>query len=517
MDDAGEPSRRRRSRDEDAEGPLKRVVVAGPGREQLEIALYAAYHTLEAQKKEIENLTKDRDVVIGNTALEEELEMQFLSDQTEIRMLKESYKQVASDLERVKKTAIDRGDENIHLRARLEAQSSPRAGRKPPRTSRLSILRNAGDNQDVPLDPEPISGSSEPIDSTTEHAQDTQEVTVEILQKVAVEVAQLQNAKIKKRKKITFNLSKDAPVVPTDKSVINDCNALLRTVIRDKFGVKRAMDFMAHVPVSTEEMRASVVPDPADFRWDFSEGYQKSRWNRTIVGRLVDAALETDGLDIDLLAVDRKWLEGQVYNQLARHRTEWARPQQKVVDGLPETKGEAEQRSFEYIKYRQVYTTSLSSKHRKYTVRVKTIVITIEIKTTQGIAKDIATWERFLKLLKLLGPSGMSSEEEDEVETGGERHQIYRVKVCWWRNPKIVDYLRIIDNETKRMKKRIKGVKALTRHRTDEIGRSEAVKGLPAVLYEQDWLNRLEGTPFYEDLEVSKEAFALFVAATDRM
>jgi hypothetical protein len=73
-----------------------------------------------------------------------------------------------------------------------------------------------------------------------------------------------------------------------------------------------------------------------------------------------------------------------------------------------------------------------------------TTLLTIQIKAQKG-EEDLGTWERLLAIVQKLGAIGMSSEEEDEVELEGEPTKIYWVKICIWRNPDIIDYMRFID------------------------------------------------------------------------
>ncbi|KAJ7732858.1 hypothetical protein B0H16DRAFT_1468369 [Mycena metata] len=157
--------------------------------------------------------------------------------------------------------------------------------------------------------------------------------------------------------------------------------------------------------------------------------------------------------------------------------------------------------------------------------RIKTITAAIDIKRDKGIAVDIATWERLLEMLELLGEQGMSSEEEDEIEANDKKMIVYMVKLCVRCEPRIVDYLRLVDKQTALFKKRgrdqrdqrgQRGPPPHTRVRTDVPGSSKVPRGLPMSLYNGEWLKA--ATPAYvKNLKISKEAFGLFVAAVDRM
>ncbi len=119
-------------------------------------------------------------------------------------------------------------------------------------------------------------------------------------------------------------------------------------------------------------------------------------------------------------------------------------------------------------------------------------------------------------MVQHLGELGMSSEEEDEIEVEDTKVSIYRVKVCIWREPRVVEYLRFVDAQAGIFKKGQRGPTPAPRIRGHAPGISNAPCGLPESLYKAEWLKK--ATPAYlKELKVSKEVFGLFVAATDRM
>jgi hypothetical protein len=110
----------------------------------------------------------------------------------------------------------------------------------------------------------------------------------------------------------------------------------------------------------------------------------------------------------------------------------------------------------------------------------------------------------------------MSSEEEDEVQVDDAKVLIYKVKVCIWREPRVVEYLRFVDAQTGLFKKHQQSPTPASRIRSGAPGTSEAPCGLPKSLYNDEWLKK--ASPAYlKELKVSKEAFGLFVVATARM
>ncbi|KAJ6537911.1 hypothetical protein B0H19DRAFT_1181280 [Mycena capillaripes] len=110
----------------------------------------------------------------------------------------------------------------------------------------------------------------------------------------------------------------------------------------------------------------------------------------------------------------------------------------------------------------------------------------------------------------------MSSEEEDEVKVDDAKVIIYRVKLCIWREPRVVEYLRFVDAQTALFKKHQRGPTPGSRIRNGTRGSSKAPCGLPKSLYNREWLKKK--TPAYlKELKISKEAFGLFVAVTEKM
>jgi hypothetical protein len=73
-----------------------------------------------------------------------------------------------------------------------------------------------------------------------------------------------------------------------------------------------------------------------------------------------------------------------------------------------------------------------------------------------------------------------------------------------------------VDAQTALFKKDQTGHDPAARLRNGVPGSSDAPCGLPKSLYNNEWLKK--ATPAYlKQLQVSKEVFGLFVAATERM
>lgn len=102
-----------------------------------------------------------------------------------------------------------------------------------------------------------------------------------------------------------------------------------------------------------------------------------------------------------------------------------------------------------------------------------------------------------IELLKELGEDGMSSDETDTEEgRDGARRQVYRVRILPWRQPveKILDAIDATHLTGTRGAKRHKRLRqkyyppSHKMHKTMNVSSREPAKGLPIVLYNEDWL-----------------------------
>ncbi|KAJ7212405.1 hypothetical protein B0H12DRAFT_1242413 [Mycena haematopus] len=519
MTDAG-PSPNRQRRDQNDAGRAKRMVVSGPERDQYDAVrdegirarariqqLEAALDIQTALSKKAEEQAKAAQSQYDELRIfmdehrehEGQLEMQFMHDQTQISELASNSGYLDGWLLTVPPEsgirarcsaadgnpttahgpepdgrASDPGhggsyQQNIDLKARLRAPSGPgtRVGRKG-RAAKFPVLRNTSDTVQIPLDPVPLPAT--PAPSATQ-------ITTTITKKM-----------------------KKAPVAPENRTVVNMLNMALRDTVYVHFGVTKQSDFMTHIPVSVQEMQASVVPAEGVFRWDFSTGYLNSRWNAAIISRIVKEVWKKARARIGLLLSTP---------------SEWARLQPRAVGGRMETREEAGARALLYLEAQHAKNKSTSAKSRKYDVRILTITLTVQIKLAEG-AGDARTWQRLLEIMEKLKIIGMSSEEEGKVEYNSQMITIYKVKICAWRAPEIADYLRLVDKQTEEFAKQTNGRPKALRATSDIVGTSAAPKGLPKCMYNAAWLTKL-GWVELEDLTVSEEAFALLVAATSRM
>ncbi|KAJ7443091.1 hypothetical protein B0H11DRAFT_1932078 [Mycena galericulata] len=558
----GDANHRRTSQTTDGEfgGSVKKQAVSGPARQQYERALeneayfrdtlklkaqeaqalraqlgaeqVAAARAAEAAREEYDHLVEQYKLLVAEKVeLEEhenQMEGQIIDDQrmlseyasaSKLQILKyrscycqkmvynsaarnilEGQKQLMAQsdaIQKLQRSLVDCSDEVILLRAKMQRKSSNTTPiQRRGRNVKLRILHNQGATTEIPLDPVPLPATSAPEIPATPTVADMDR---EELLKLIAEVFNKAGASTTQTTKITRKSrnGRVKVVAPTNKQDIIQYQALLRDEIYEKFNVRTAQDFMTHVPVTPGEMAEAPAKD--DWRWDFSEGYTHSEWNKTIIKRIVD---NTIAFDDRLTTVDRNWLEKEVLEKLKRYRGEWSRLRPK----LNETKEEAEARAVEYHEKRLVAAKSISAK-----ARIK--------ESNPKAAADLETWKRLLMILQRFGPDGMSSEEEGETTTvTNERVKIFKVKICIWRAPAISDYWRIVDKETQEIHKRRRGggTEACARHGDVGYGRADPPKGLPRCLYDGAWLEKM-GAQYEEELEISDEAFSLLVAATGRM
>ncbi|KAJ7615014.1 hypothetical protein FB45DRAFT_1035806 [Roridomyces roridus] len=485
---------------------------------------------------------------------EGQMEAQFLGDQEQLKQMRQEFGDLYSklvesqqflmqrneDVERLQRAITQKTDEAIQLRASAQTQAEKTPQRKFPRRSTrasFSPAQNVGKPPlEIPLDPAPVA-SLPPCDNNTGEKSLNQQTVADFLHadlETFTEIlSKLKSLKINDAG-VTVHMTKSKrstrkKKTEISKELVNDINSALRVVTYEQFKVKQAGDF-AHTQFHTPATQAEVdacedgVGDPAPnvFKWDFGAGYTKSRWNELMMQKIVDLVMEDYRDFLEEHNVERELLEMKLGEQLVRYRSAWNNFQPRLVEDEDrmETKREAAARALAKIEQNQLNSRQTSSKIRKFAQRVETVEETIALKKEKGIVADIKTWERLLEMILILGEQGMSSEEEDEVEVDNEMVTIYRVKICIWREPRVVDYLRWVDKQTKesRAKLNIAGRKPSTRYRNSAngFGVSKAPRGLPESLYNNAWLK--EASPAYlRELKVSKEAFGLFVAATERM
>ncbi|KAJ7467388.1 hypothetical protein B0H11DRAFT_2239381 [Mycena galericulata] len=438
--------------------------------------LFEQLKSTQAQKDEEGRKLHEfgRNVIAQQKELYEELQS--------ARAEKEKQEEKARELQR---TAIEKANEAAMLRTKLANQASGITPR-PPRGKTMNQveLRNMSTRIPViPFTPIPIP-AAETLSTPPDSEDETSKVAGEIdVRKLAAEIARF------------LPIAALDVTTPTKKRRASSKQAVIHTV----------PDYIA-LP-----WKACLgQPGPDDFRFDFNPGYRQSKWNKIVLGKIADAAIIEGNLK-HLDEVPREWLLEKLNGQLQRAHEAWARPQQRGDETVPEAVARANQ----YREERADNTRGNSAKARKFDARKSIIELFIQLKAGKN-APDLEAWKRLLKMLEYLGNEGMSSEEEFErTHDNGRKSYVYIVKVCVWRAAEVDQHLEMVDKAGKELNPRRKGPKALPRERDGTPSESGAPKGLPECLYDAAWIKKQsEASPvFYEDLEVSKEAFYLLSVA----
>ncbi|KAJ7253828.1 hypothetical protein C8J57DRAFT_1518994 [Mycena rebaudengoi] len=288
----------------------------------------------------------------------------------------------------------------------------------------------------------------------------------------------------------------------------------VREVWKTNYDTHTAAEFMTYVPASVNQVAAchhgEYTPADDDFTLDFGPGFMMSLWNRHILNSYTDAfiAAKKAAGSWSLQDVSRKYILSLFTGQLKRSQEEWARWQPKWMEteARYETVEEVDERVEEWRQRRQLQVNGRTGRQRRYDKRSGAVAMILEIQTVKN-APDVETWEFFKRLVERLGIDG------------GRTRPSYRVRVCPWRALPITDYLRIIDDAASNFKSKT-GAEAFPRNRENgPVSRRPAPAGLPRKMYDEAWLAEMEKKrpAYFEDLEVSQEAFEYLVAATSTM
>ncbi|KAJ7610388.1 hypothetical protein FB45DRAFT_869496 [Roridomyces roridus] len=310
---------------------------------------------------------------------------------------------------------------------------------------------------------------------------------------------------------------------PETKELVLHTHSLLRRVTFEKFKVELGSDFIFHSPATERQVEDFAEAENATlshWQWDFNTGYLDSAWNAVQMERLINAAIKEDEKGMQYIRkgeIHREFLEFVLSEQLERYRGDWKlfQPRWLPDKDRAETKAEAVARGKVMVFMRRMNSKSINAQRRKFLVRRNTTEAVIAMKETEG-ASDLATWNRILELLDHLQSDGMSEEEEIPKTISGQKVKAFQILLCVWREPDIAKIMRLVDMQKQRFEDIHNGTKSAVRERSKDTGNRAAPKGLPRCLYDSNWFNSLSPKQVKE-LKVSKEVFALFVAATERM
>ncbi|KAJ7122129.1 hypothetical protein C8R44DRAFT_735847 [Mycena epipterygia] len=297
----------------------------------------------------------------------------------------------------------------------------------------------------------------------------------------------------------------------------------LHEVWRKTYNCVNEDQFSGYEPASLTQVEhcneGLESPDEEEYTLDFSSSFMSSLWNKEILERLTSGfmdAIEADPNHFGLPQISREYVLAEFYGKLKRAQEWWARwqPRYSVAGATQETDEEVRARVENWVNNRQKSINARSAKQRKFTRRMGTVENVIEIKTVKN-EPDLESWKFLLAILNHLDVAGMSSEDGEAGEVGGQTVQIFRVRLCAWRAPPVTDYLHIIDDTATRMKPS----KAHPRIRGSMVGRSNPPKGLPTEMYNEEWHSQARASRprFVEELRISKEAFNMLAVATSTL
>ncbi|KAK7015659.1 hypothetical protein R3P38DRAFT_3204154 [Favolaschia claudopus] len=476
-----------------------------------------------------DELNSKHQIILEMQHHEGQMEAQFLADQNKLGQMEALF---TADREHLDSMS----DEAIQLRAhsQLQALNTSKKQVPPRRKTRASmgaIVNTGARTIEIPLDPIPMAevpepsteSTSQPLLSATPRLAEVFDGDIDKLDKVLNDFTQLCLGRdavvtVTPKKGTTAKKKSGSAKKKQDKPfMINYVHRRLRHFTCMKFEVEVVGDFEHHNPASEASVSACEAgEDPPDelFQWDFSPGYLQCRWNKLMIKKIVDTLLaehEEEQEDFIEVGANRVFIENAMKDKLATWRGSWHKFQPRFSSATQhvETLAEARARAVQAKEQHQLQMRSLALKTRKLEDRIETSPHTIELKILTGTARDVETWKRM---------RDMVGHQEAEVMMDGQLVRIYKVKVCIWREPSIADYLRFVDAQTALNKKDQPGPKPAPRVRNPQhgYGTAAAPPGLPRNLYSSTWLDTK--TPAYiETLNIPKEVFELFVAATDRM
>ncbi|KAJ7107169.1 hypothetical protein C8R43DRAFT_963218 [Mycena crocata] len=482
---------------------------------------------------------------------EGELSAQCFQDQQRIDALRNECQTVFPQLQEAHKLLLERNAHVDHLTRLLQEkqdetfqlcaaniQRGKKAAQNPPpprRGTRASMdpVRNSSTRMiQIPLNP---VGGTKPPRGKSNSKQPKSKGVAAVAELVGTDANTLTDLIGKLERLlvdddgVSVTIDEPTPKVPkVPQQLLNFIHKGLRNAAYECFEVTQAADFAIYNkadPAHVDACEEGVADPAADlFQWDFDPGYKDCRWNELMISKVVDATLKADGRNgrickaIERDLFPRDYLEGLMKEKLERYRGAWKGFQPRFTESLDrmETVREAKDRGAEAYLQHQLSCRSRTTKARKLDERIAVTTSTIEIKLLDATIGDIATWQRLLEMLKHLGVQGMSSEDEDEVEVEDTKVRIFRVKLCIWREPTVVELLRFVDAQAAVFKEHQRGPEPATRIRGREHGSGKAPCGLPQSLYNPEWL-KTKSKAYIKELKISKEVFGLFVAATDRM
>ena len=252
-----------------------------------------------------------------------------------------------------------------------------------------------------------------------------------------------------------------------ERSDLADCapQRRVRELYRKQCGIETDKDWHGHQEadrpaVEAYNTRGEGVPSINNIRFDMrTSGSTVSPWNYVLFEHLLDTFKADNATFISDNNITDRYINDLIEDKFSRGRQTWRGGQPKLKStGALETPEECEARVLladERLKERartdqrrrnvsallQLTTSRFHHLPQKFERRHATVekVIALHVGNPES---DVAVWRFLEKVLDLLGPDGMSSEDTCD----GLPETVFRVKVLEWRRP-MDDHMEIIDNQ----------------------------------------------------------------------
>ncbi|KAJ7079645.1 hypothetical protein B0H15DRAFT_799527 [Mycena belliarum] len=452
--------------------------------------------------------------------------------------LQEAIQARDTELQQLRAQVHKQDDEVNHLRLQLQAAARPKAKAMARRRGRVSneLFGVAQPfTLTLPLDPAPVPTGSPAVpavasDPIVERFAARLNMDVETLTEFlgVLNLAKGNDAQVVVnstggRRKSNAKAEIKKSWTPESKELANHGHKMLRVATFTKFRVEQGSDFIFHSPATERQVQDFAEDEDATltrWQWDFNAGYLDSAWNAVLMQKIVDAAIKEDEKGMRYVSkgeIHREYLDIVLVEQLERYRGDWKLFQPRWLEDKDraETKAEAMARGKVMLFIRRLASKTINGQKRKFLVRQTTVEAVIALKEADG-ASDLATWKRVLELLEYLQSEGMSEEEETPKTINGQKVKAFKILLCVWREPEVAKMMNVVDVQRRRFEEIHSGTKPAPRERGNGIGKRPAPRGLPKCLYDSAWLAS-QSPKQLKELKVSKDVFALFMAATERM
>ncbi|PIL28285.1 hypothetical protein GSI_09573 [Ganoderma sinense ZZ0214-1] len=284
----------------------------------------------------------------------------------------------------------------------------------------------------------------------------------------------------------------------------------VRELYKKQCGIETDKDWHGHQEadrpaVQAYNTRGEGAPSINNIRFDMrTSGSTVSPWNYVIFEHLLETFKANNATFISDNNITDYYINGLIEDKFSRGRQMWRGGQPKLKStGVFETPEECETRVLLADERLKERARTDQRRRNKFECRHATVekVIALHVGDTES---DVAVWRFLEKVLDLLGPDGMSSEDtcDDLPET------VFRVKVLEWRRP-MDDHMAIIDNERVLDRDLFsrQGSQPGKRLRDGTLKSTrDPVRRLPQQLYNPDWL-KAQNAQQIHTLAVSSEKF----------